>query len=91
MNKEQLINIFDSAKETNMDIAVEVTVPGQETTEVIVTRAENLDNKLAFYKKAYDENRVHCMNNEVRIIDAWCIYFFDSYDKKNGKLFRKED
>ena len=31
------------------------------------------------------------MNNEVRIIDAWCIYFFDSYDKKNGKLFRKED
>ena len=91
MNKEQLINIFDSAKETNMDIAVEITVPGQETTEVIVTRAENLDNKLAFYKKAYDENGVHSMNNAVRIIDAWCIHFFDSYDKKNGKLFRKED
>ena len=91
MNKEQLINIFDSAKETNMDIAVEVTVPGQKTTEVIVTRAENLDNKLAFYKKAYDENGVHCMNNEVQIKDAWCVRFFDSYDKKNGELFRKED
>lgn len=77
MNKEQLINIFDSAKETNMDIAVEVTVPGQETTEIIVTRAENLDNKLAFYKKAYDENGVHCMNNEVKIVTAYCIDFFN--------------
>ena len=91
MKKENLIAIFETAKETNMDIAVEITIPGQETTEVIINRAENLDNKLSFYKKAYDENCVHCMNKEVRIVDAWCVYFFESYDKKDGKLFRKEE
>lgn len=91
MKRKNLISIFDTAKETGMDIAVEITIPGQETTEVIVNRHENLDNKLNFYTKAYDENCVHCMNKDVRIIDAWCVYFFDSYDKKNGKLFRKEE
>ena len=91
MKKKNLISIFDTAILMKDDIAVEVTVPGQRTTEVIVTRAENLENKLEFYKKAYDENGVHCMNSEVKIVDAWCIHFFDSYDKKNGKLFIKEE
>ena len=50
MDREGLISIFDTAKLTKMDIAVEVTIPGQETTEVIINRNENLDNKLEFYK-----------------------------------------
>lgn len=87
MKKENLISIFDTAKLCKNDIAVEVTIPGQETTEVIVNRYENLDNKLEFYKKAYDENCVHCMNKEVRIVDAWCVNFFKMYDNKNGELF----
>ncbi len=92
MKKENLISIFDTAKETKMDIAIEVTIPGQNTTEVIVNRYENLDNKLEFYKKAYDDDCVHCMNKEVRIVDAWCVNFFEMYDNKNGELFtcRKE-
>lgn len=87
MDKISLISVFDTAKLTGMDIAVEVTVPGQETTEVIVNRNENLDNKLEFYKKAYDENCVHCMNKEVRIVNAWCVNFFKMYDKQTGELF----
>lgn len=87
MNREALINIFDTAIETKMDIAVEVTVPGQITTEVIITRAENLENKLSFYKKAYDEHGVHCMNKEVKIVNAWCVNFFEMYDKRTGELF----
>lgn len=87
MKKENLISIFDTAKETKMDIAIEVTIPGQETTEVIVNRYENLENKLEFYKKAYDENCVHCMNKEVKIVDAWCVNFFEMYDNRNGALF----
>lgn len=87
MKKENLISIFDTAILMKDDIAVEITVPGQETTEVIITRAENLENKLEFYKKAYDENCIHCMNKEVRIITAWCINFFEMYDKKSGALF----
>lgn len=89
MKKANLISIFDTAKLTNMDIAVEITVPGQTTSEVIVTRAENLDNKLEFYKKAYDENGVHCMNNKVKILDAWCINFFNQYDTRSGEMFFK--
>lgn len=94
MKKENLISIFDTAKLCKNDIAVEVTIPGQETTEVIVNRYENLDNKLEFYKKAYDENCVHCMNKEVKIVDAWCVNFFKMYDNKSGELFTnlvKED
>ena len=81
MNKESLISIFDTAKLTKMDIAVEITIPGQETTEVIINRYENLDNKLEFYKKAYDENCVHCMNKEVKIVNAYCIDFFNKEER----------
>lgn len=95
MKKENLISIFDTAILMKNDIAVEVTVPEQKTTEVILTRAENLENKLAFYKKAYDEAGVHCMNKDVRIVDAWCVNFFKEYDKKSGEMFsdldRKEE
>ncbi len=87
MERKNLISIFDTAKETKMDIAVEITIPGQATTEVIVNRCENLDNKLAFYTKAYDENGIHCMNKEVRIVNAWCVNFFRYYDKQNGEIF----
>ena len=94
MKKDSLIHIFDTAKETGMDIAVEITIPGQQTSEVIVNRHENLDNKLEFYKKAYDDDGVHCMNKDVKIIDAWCVNFFKMYDNKSGELFTnlvKED
>lgn len=91
MKKENLINIFDTAKETGQDIAVEVTIPGQTTTEVIINRNENLDNKLEFYKKAYDEDCVHCMNKDVKIVDAYCVNFFKMYDSQSGELFNSSD
>lgn len=87
MKKENLISVFETAILMKNDIAVEITVPGQKTSEVIVTRAENLENKLEFYKKAYDENGVHCMNKEVKIVNAWCVNFFEMYDNRNGELF----
>lgn len=90
MDREGLISIFDTAKLTKLDIAVEVTIPGQETTEVIINRNENLDNKLEFYKKAYDEHCIHCMNKEVRIVNAWCVNFFKYYDKQTGEIFTSE-
>lgn len=77
MNREQLIAVFNKAKENKNDIAIEITIPGQETTEVVINRNENLDNKLTFYTKAYDEDCIHCMNKEVRIVTAYCIDFFN--------------
>ncbi len=89
MRRENLISVFDTAKLMKNDIAVEVTIPEQETTEVIINRYENLDNKLAFYTKAYDENCVHCMNKEVKIVNAWCVNFFKYYDKQKRRTFYK--
>lgn len=91
MKKENLISIFETAILQKTDIAVEITVPGQETTEVIINRAENLENKLKFYKKAYDENCTHCMNKDVKIVDAWCVYFFKYYDSRSGEIFTKNN
>lgn len=91
MDKMSLRSIFDTAKETKMDIAIEVTIPGQDTTEVIINRYENLENKLNFYTKAYDENCVHCMNKEVKIVNAWCVNFFEMYDNRNGQLFTAKE
>lgn len=93
MYKQELINIFNEAKEAGKDISVEVTIPGQDTTEIIINRNENIDNKLEFYKKAYDDNCVHCMNNQVKIISAFAIGFFtrvtdnELVNKKNTMNF----
>lgn len=84
MDKQELINVFNKAKESGKDIGVEVTIPGQDTTEIIINRNENIDNKLEFYKKAYDDNCVHCMNNQVKIINAFAIGFFTR--ENNSKL-----
>lgn len=76
MYKNVLIDIFNKAKEEGKDIALEVTIPGQDSTEIIINRNENIENKLEFYKKAYDDNCIHCMNNQVKIINAFAISFF---------------
>lgn len=82
MNRKEIIHVFEMAKDRKSDIAIEITVPEQKTTDLIITRYENLDNKLEFYKKAYDENGVHCMNKEVRIVDVNCINFFTEFKKE---------
>ena len=76
MNREKLKEIFAEAKKNKMDIYVAVTIPGQDDHEYIVNKNKSLDNKLEYYCKAYDENCVHCMNNQIKIIDAGCIDFF---------------
>ena len=39
-----------------------------------------MDNKIAFYKKAYDENGVHCMNSAVRIVAAGAVQILSRVD-----------
>lgn len=70
MKIKELEEIFNNAKENKLGIAVEITIPGQNDTEYIVNKYKSLDNKLDYYKKAYGEDLVHCMNNQVRIVSA---------------------
>ncbi len=76
MTREDLIRMFNTAKENKTDIYVAVTIPGQDDIEYIINKNKSLDNKLEYYCKAYDENCVHCMNDRIKIVDAGCIDFY---------------
>ena len=67
---EHLEGVFLEAKEHGYCVAIEVTIPGQEQTEFILNRAESIDNKLEYYKNAYDDNLVHKHCKDIRIVDA---------------------
>lgn len=47
---------------------IAVTIPGGDGTEIIINRASNLVNKLAYYKSVYDENLVHKHSPEIKIV-----------------------
>ena len=76
MSREKLKQVFKQAKDNNTDIYVAVTIPGQDDVEYIINKNRSLDNKLDYYCKAYDENGVHCMNNQIRIVKAGIIDFY---------------
>lgn len=75
MNIELLEKTFNEAKERECCICVEVTIPGQNDTELIINKFESLDNKLEYYKKTYDENLVHKNCSEIKIVSAIPIDF----------------
>lgn len=56
MTKQDLINKFQVAKENNLGISIELTVPTRTASEIIITRNENLDYKLDYYLNNYNEN-----------------------------------
>lgn len=76
MSRDELKEVFARAKAEKTDIYVAVTIPGQDDVEYIVNKNKSLDNKLEYYCKAYDENCVHCMNDQIRIVKAGVIDFY---------------
>lgn len=76
MTREDLKEVFALAKENKTDVYVAVTIPGQDDVEYIVNKHKSLDNKLEYYCKAYDKDCVHCMNNQIKIVNAGCIDFY---------------
>lgn len=71
INKFQdLIDISIKAKEFNRDIALELTVPGQKATEIIIVKNENIDYKMDYYCKNYNENLELNRCKEVKILSA---------------------
>lgn len=70
MNKEKLKEIFEVAKENKKDIAVELTVPTRQDTEIIIVKFRNLDYKLDYYLKNYNDNLELNRCAEVKILSA---------------------
>lgn len=70
MNRQNLIDVFIKAKECNRDVALELTVPGQKETEIIIVKVSNLDYKLDYYISNYNENLELNRCKDIRILNA---------------------
>ena len=76
INKFQdLVDIAIKAKEYNRDMALELTVPGQKATEIIVVKNENIDYKMDYYYKNYNENLELNRCKDVKILSAEIIMY----------------
>ena len=65
---EYLISLFEKAKYDSLDIALELTVPTCEDTEIIIVKNANLDYKLNYYKESYNENLELKRFPEIKIL-----------------------
>lgn len=70
MIKKDLEKIFKIAKETERDVCIELTVPTRETSEFIVILNDNLDYKLDYYMKNYNDNLELERFTEIKILSA---------------------
>lgn len=68
LTKQDLINMAELAKAKNICLFVEVTIPGQEETEVIVNRPSSIDNKLKYYLATYNDELAHKLNPAIRMV-----------------------
>lgn len=75
MNIKYLETVFNNAKENGLDVCVEVTIPGQDDTEFIINKNASIENKLAYYKKTYDDNLVHKHCKEIKIVNIRKLKF----------------
>lgn len=54
--KEVLKEKFEYAKKNGFGIAIELTVPTRQDSEIIITKNSNLDYKLDYYLNNYNDN-----------------------------------
>lgn len=69
MTKDELVQIFNEAKEKRKDIALELTVPGRTETEIIIVKRKNLQYKLSYYISAYNDNLELLRCTDIKIIN----------------------
>lgn len=67
MTLKNLIKLLEEANVMELDIAIEVTVECQEDNEIIMNHNTSIDNKIAYYKQAYNEDLTHKINKNVRV------------------------
>lgn len=73
MNKENLEKQFLIAKETQRDICIELTVPTRKSSEFIIVLNDNLDYKLDYYMKNYNDNLELERFTEIKILNISII------------------
>lgn len=73
MNKEDLKKVFEDAKRRTIDVILELTVPTRTASEYIIVVSDNLDYKLDYYMKNYNDNLELERCREVKILSAKAI------------------
>ena len=69
MKIDNLEKCFKAAQDNNANyIAVLIMMPGFENPEIIINTKENIDSKLTYYKKAYNNDLTLKTFNEIKII-----------------------
>lgn len=86
MKLEQLEEAFAEAKRNGVCIAVEVTIPGQDESELIINQPKSLDNKLEYYKNTYDENLIHKNCKDIKILSAIPVNFMFQSNQEDEEL-----
>lgn len=65
VSMKYLERCFNRAKELESRfVAVIINMEGYKSPEVIINPIENADDKVAYYKKVYDDNLVHKFSKE---------------------------
>ena len=70
MKLNDVIKKMRAAHDMGRSAYIEVTIPGQRATEFIVNSCESIENKIAYYEGAYDENGIHRRNSDIKIVGA---------------------
>lgn len=69
LTQNHLKKSFDNAKSSGAAfVAIAVTMEGTPEREVIINGKANIDSKLKYYLKTYDENLVHKHSPGIRIV-----------------------
>jgi hypothetical protein len=61
-------------------VAVKIEMQGFEKPEIIINRRENFQTKLAYYKKAYNENLTLKTFNGIKIVGFTYGDYFDDIE-----------
>lgn len=78
MNRDAVIAIMNEAKRLYLDAVIELTIPNQEDTELIVVSPRSVDSKIDYYLNTYDADGVHMNNSQIRMVGAGiaeCVAF----------------
>lgn len=67
-NMQELEEIIKTAIKKNKPLGLLIEMPDFKEPEMIVNPAVNLQKKLGYYKKTYDENLEHKHAKEIRIV-----------------------
>lgn len=68
-----MLDVLRCAKDHNQYGYIAVTIPGQDALEYIINEPASLENKIAYYQKAYNADGSHKFNPDVKIVAAGCI------------------